>query len=78
MSKTTRDAMTPGPGGAAEVGSREVIAADDHVDDALQAILERNVDRLSVIDGHRIIGSVSPGDLATRIEDRRTWSALCK
>ncbi|MGI8801265.1 MAG: CBS domain-containing protein [Solirubrobacteraceae bacterium] len=77
MSKTTRDVMTPGRTPAGELPDGGAIRADDHVDEALRAMLERRVDSLAVIDGHEIIGSVTPGELAISIEDTRTWSALC-
>ncbi len=76
MSKTTRDVMTRGrPQQGSAAG---VIGADDFVDEALRAMMERKVNRLAVIDGREIIGSVTPGELAISIEDTRTWSALCK
>lgn len=78
MSKTTRDVMTPGRPPAGEVDPTGSVRADDRVDEALRVMLERGVDRLSVIDGHEIVGSVRSGDLAISIEDTRTWGALCK
>jgi CBS domain-containing protein len=78
MSKKTRDVMTPGPAEAAEFHPGHPIAADDYVDDALRAMVERHADRLAVTDGGQIVGSVTSGELAISIEDARTWSALCK
>jgi CBS-domain-containing membrane protein len=77
MSKKTRDVMTPGrpPGCEFSAGS---IGADDFVDEALRSMMERHADRLAVLDGQEIIGTVTPGELAISIEDTRTWSALCK
>ncbi len=77
MSKTTRDVMTPGRPADGEVVVARPISAGEWVDQALGAMLERRADRLAVIDGHEIIGSVTPGELAISIEDTRTWSALC-
>jgi hypothetical protein len=77
MSKTARDVMTPGRPPEAEVIACGAIGADDMVDEALRAMIERQVHSLSVIDGHEIIGQVRPGELAISIEDTRTWSALC-
>ena len=77
MSKTTRDVMTPGRPDAAEVDPGRPIRADDFVDDALRAMVERHADSLAVSDGHEIVGCVTAGELAVSIEDARTWSALC-
>ncbi len=77
MSKTTRDVMTPGRIADGELCAGAV-AADDYVDEALRAIVERHADRLAVVDGREIVGSVTSGALAISIEDTRTWSALCK
>jgi hypothetical protein len=77
MSKTTRDVMTPGLPTDIELTVAVPLAAGVWVDQALGAMLERRADRLAVIDGHEIIGSVTPGELAISIEDTRTWSALC-
>ena len=78
MSKTTRDVMTPGRPDAAELHPGRPIAADDFVDDALRAMVERHADRVAVTDGREIVGSVTTGELAISIEDTQTWSALCK
>ncbi len=77
MSKMTRDVMTPGRVAGDELVAGAV-AADDYVDDALRAMVERHADRLAVVDGREIVGSVTAGVLAISIEDTRTWSALCK
>jgi hypothetical protein len=78
MSKTTRDVMTAGrPADGELTAAARPLAASVWVDHALGAMLERRADRLGVIDGHEIIGSVTPGELAISIEDTRTWSALC-
>jgi CBS domain-containing protein len=77
MSKRTRDVMTPGRPSGAELSAGS-IGADDFVDEALRSMVERHADRLVVLDGQEIVGSVTPGELAISIEDTRTWSALCK
>jgi CBS domain-containing protein len=77
MSKTTRDVMTPGPPAEGDLTGGPAIAADDRVDEALRLILERRADSLAVIDGHELVGRVTPGELAISMEDTRTWSALC-
>lgn len=43
------------------------IGADDPVDEALRTRRDHKVRRLPVIDGHRLIGVVSQGDLATNL-----------
>jgi CBS domain-containing protein len=77
MSKTTRDVMTPGRAADGELNAGTV-GANDYVDDALRAMVEHHADRLAVVDGREIVGSVTSGVLAISLEDTRTWSALCK
>jgi CBS domain-containing protein len=45
------------------------IGADDSVKEALQTMKEHKVRRLPVIDGHRLIGIVSQGDLAQHVDE---------
>lgn len=77
MTKTARDVMTPGRPDAGELDPGRPIGADDFVDEALRAMVERHVDRLPVTDGREIVGTVTSGELAISLEDTRTWSALC-
>jgi CBS domain-containing protein len=48
-------------------GKPVTIGADDSAEEALQTMREHKVRRLPVIDGHRLIGVVSQGDLATEL-----------
>jgi CBS domain-containing protein len=45
------------------------IGADDSVDEAVRTMKDKKVRRLPVIDGHRVIGMVSQGDLASNIPE---------
>jgi CBS domain-containing protein len=58
---------------AGELGGEEVvtIGADDSVDLALQTMKDHKVRRLPVIDGHDLIGIVSQGDLAQKIDESK-------
>jgi CBS domain-containing protein len=47
------------------------IGADDSVEEALRTMKEHKVRRLPVIDGTRLVGMVSQGDLATHLPDDR-------
>jgi CBS domain-containing protein len=62
------------PAGPAE---SQVIRADDWVDRALATMTELKVRRLPVIDGGRMVGVISQGDLASSIDQPETWSWLC-
>ncbi len=48
-------------------GKPVTIGADDPAEEALRTMSEHKVRRLPVIDGHRLIGVVSQGDLATAL-----------
>ena len=58
---------------AGELGGEEVvtIGADDSVDEALSTMKDHKVRRLPVIDGHDLIGVVSQGDLAQKIDESK-------
>ena len=58
---------------AGELGGEEVvtIGADDSVDVALSTMKDHKVRRLPVIDGHDLIGVVSQGDLAQKIDESK-------
>jgi CBS domain-containing protein len=55
--------------GAFAQGKPVTIGADDSVKEALSTMKEHKVRRLPVIDGHRLVGIVSQGDLATDISN---------
>jgi CBS domain-containing protein len=78
MSKTARDVMTPEAVWSGDEIGRGVIGADDWVDRALATMTELKVRRLPVVDGDRLVGTVSQGDLASVVELAETWSRLCK
>jgi CBS domain-containing protein len=78
MSKTAREAMTPGRPGAAVTLGAGAIGADDPVDEALRALIERDADTVAVVDGGEIVGIVTPGVLAASMEHTWTWSLLCR
>jgi CBS domain-containing protein len=50
---------------------REVvtIGADDSVEEAIRTMKDHKVRRLPVIDGHKVIGMVSQGDLAQHVPE---------
>jgi len=47
------------------------IGADDSVDEALRTMKDHKVRRLPVIDGDRVVGMVSQGDIAINLPDDR-------
>lgn len=48
-------------------GKPVTIGADDSAEEALRTMTKHKVRRLPVIDGHKLIGLVSQGDLATAL-----------
>jgi CBS domain-containing protein len=50
-------------------GKPVTIGADDSVSEALATMKEHAVRRLPVIDGHKLVGIVSQGDLAKSIDE---------
>ena len=50
-------------------GKPITIGADDSITEAIQTMKEHKVRRLPVIDGHRLVGIVSQGDLAQAAEE---------
>jgi len=50
-------------------GKPVTIGADDSVKEALATMKEHAVRRLPVIDGHKLVGIVSQGDLAKEIDE---------
>jgi CBS domain-containing protein len=61
----------PGSTNAGELGEGKpvTIGADDSIKETLQTMKDHKVRRLPVIDGHRLVGIVSQGDLATEIDE---------
>jgi CBS domain-containing protein len=52
-------------------GKPVTIGADDSVEEAIQTMKGHKVRRLPVIDGHRLIGIVTQGDLAKHVDERQ-------
>jgi CBS domain-containing protein len=48
------------------------IGADDPLEEARRTMQQHQVRRLPVIDGHRLVGMVSQGDLAKALPDEKT------
>jgi CBS domain-containing protein len=48
------------------------IGADDSLEEARRTMEQHQVRRLPVIDGHRLVGMVSQGDLAKALPDEQT------
>jgi CBS domain-containing protein len=47
------------------------IGADDSVEETLRTMKDHKVRRLPVIDGHKLVGIISQGDLATEISEEQ-------
>jgi len=69
--KVLADGKDPDSTKAGEFGEGKpvTIGADDSVSEAISTMKEHKVRRLPVIDGHRLIGIVSQGDLATEVDE---------
>jgi CBS domain-containing protein len=52
-------------------GKPVTIGADDSVEETLRTMAQHKVRRLPVIDGHRLIGIVSQGDVAKNLPEDR-------
>ncbi|HEX3734430.1 MAG TPA: CBS domain-containing protein [Solirubrobacterales bacterium] len=72
--KAIAQGKSPGETRAGELGDGKpvTIGADDSVEEALRTMTEHKVRRLPVIDGHKLIGIVSQGDVATNLPDDKT------
>ena len=68
--KALAQGKDPGSTRAGELaeGKPVTIGADDSVEEALQTMTGNKVRRLPVIDGHRLIGIISQGDLAQEVD----------
>lgn len=53
-------------------GEVVTIGADDPLEEARRTMEDHQVRRLPVIDGHRLVGMVSQGDLAKALPDEQT------
>ena len=52
-------------------GKPVTIGADDDIDLAMSTMMDHKVRRLPVIDGHRMIGIVSQGDIAQNLDEQK-------
>ena len=59
-------------GDLAEGGEVVTIGADDPLEEVRRTMEEHQVRRLPVIDGHRLVGIISQGDLAKALPDAQT------
>jgi CBS domain-containing protein len=59
-------------GQLAEGGEVVTIGADDPLEEVRRTMEEHQVRRLPVIDGHRLVGIISQGDLAKALPDDQT------
>lgn len=59
-------------GTLAEGGEVVTIGADDSIEEARRTMQEHQVRRLPVIDGHRLVGIISQGDLSKSLPDEQT------
>ncbi len=73
--KALAQGKDPGATRAGDLGQGDgqtvTIGADDSIDEALRAMIDHKVRRLPVIDGKRLVGIISQGDVATNIDDAR-------
>jgi CBS domain-containing protein len=68
----------PGQTRAGELGQGKpvTIGADDSAEEALATMREHKVRRLPVIDGHRLIGIISQGDVAKELGNEQVGELL--
>jgi CBS domain-containing protein len=71
--KVLAEGKDPGSTTAGELGEGKpvTIGADDSIGDAIDTMKEHKVRRLPVIDGQRLVGIVSQGDLAKHADEEQ-------
>src|SRR5689334_23736616 len=76
--KVLAEGKDPGQTRAGELGEGKpvTIGADDSADETLATMREHKVRRLPVIDGHRLIGIVSQGDVAKELGNEQVGELL--
>lgn len=76
--KVLADGRDPSQTRAGELGEGKpvTIGADDPAEEALATMREYKVRRLPVIDGHRLIGIVSQGDIAKELGSEQVGELL--
>jgi CBS domain-containing protein len=52
-------------------GKTVSIGADDSIDEALRRMINHQVRRLPVIDGHELVGIISKADIATNLDEEK-------
>lgn len=57
-------------------GKPVTIGADDSLDEAVRTMMDHQVRRLPVIDGHTLVGMISQGDLALHIDQQQAGEML--
>lgn len=57
--------------GSLATGEPVTIGADDDIDEAVQTMVDHQVRRLPVIDGHELVGMLAQADIARAIEPER-------
>ena len=62
--------------GELQTGKPVTIGADDSLEEAMRTMSEYQVRRLPVIDGHRLVGMISQGDLAKALPQETTGKLL--
>ncbi len=76
--KVVAQGRDPGQVKATELaqGKPVTIGADDSIEEALRTMREHKVRRLPVIDGHRLVGIVSQGDLAQEADSQQVGDTV--
>jgi CBS domain-containing protein len=61
-----------------DIASRDLVTVspDDNLDDALTLLAERQVRRLPVVEGDRLVGIVAQADIARLGEDKKTGEVV--
>jgi CBS domain-containing protein len=62
--------------GSLAQGKPVTIGADDSLDEAIRVMVEHQVRRLPVIDGHELIGIVAQADIATSASNEQTGATV--
>lgn len=57
-------------------GKPATIGADDSLDEAVRTMMDHQVRRLPVIDGHTLVGMISQGDLALHVNQQQAGEML--
>lgn len=76
--KVLAEGRNPDSVEAGELGQGKpvTIGADDPIEEAISTMEEHCVRRLPVIDGHRLVGIISQGDIATSAPESQTGALV--